>query len=176
MSSILGHPIRQVAYLVRDVDAAARWHSASFGSGPFFVGRHIALDTCLHRGAPGMLDHSSAYGQWGAVMVELVQVHSPAPSVFHDLSPHLEPCFHHVALVVPDLDAALARFNGMGWETGVFATLAAGLRFAMVDSRADLGHFVELYEPTPALEGLYAMVRSTAQDWDGQDVVRELGV
>jgi hypothetical protein len=35
------HPVRQIAFFVADVVAAARRHSAIFGSGPFYVAEHI---------------------------------------------------------------------------------------------------------------------------------------
>ena len=35
--------------------------------------RHVALASSVHRGVERPFDHSSAYGQWGGVMVELVQ-------------------------------------------------------------------------------------------------------
>ncbi|MFD2136543.1 hypothetical protein ACFSLT_18030 [Novosphingobium resinovorum] len=80
-------PIRQIAYFVPDVRAAARAHSAAFGSGPYYVADHIALTRAVHRGVERELDHSSAYGQWGEVMIEFCQQNNPGPSAFHDLYP-----------------------------------------------------------------------------------------
>jgi hypothetical protein len=77
-------PVRQVAYFVPDMRAAARAHSALYGSGPYFVADNIPLTLCRYRGQPGKLDHSSAYGQWGEVMIEFVQQNNPEPSVFFD--------------------------------------------------------------------------------------------
>jgi len=80
--AFMKHPIRQVAYYVPDARAAALQHAAAFGSGPFFVADHIPLTLARYRGKPGVFDHTSAYGQWGDVMLELVQVNSKEPSVF----------------------------------------------------------------------------------------------
>ena len=44
-----------------DVDAAARTHSAAFGSGPFFVARHVPLVWSRHRGIERV--HLVAAGQ-----------------------------------------------------------------------------------------------------------------
>ena len=68
-------PVRQIAYFVADVRASAAAHAQQFGSGPYFVSEHIPLARSLHRGVERSLDHSSAYGQWGDVMVELVVGH-----------------------------------------------------------------------------------------------------
>ena len=80
-------PIRQIAYFGTDVRAAALRHSQTYGSGPFFVAEHIPLRRAVHRGVERTLDHSSAYGQWGGVMVEFVQQNNPGPSAFHDMYP-----------------------------------------------------------------------------------------
>ena len=46
------HSVRQVAYFVPDVVAAARRHASLFGSGPYYVAEHIPLTLCEHRGRP----------------------------------------------------------------------------------------------------------------------------
>lgn len=167
-------PIRQVAYFVPDIDAAARAHSVAFGSGPFFVLRHVPLKWSEHRGARVTHDHSSAYGQWGAVMVEFVQQHGRDPSAMHDMYPagSGRSGFHHTAHFVPDLDAAIAEF---GHPLAQLSETATGTRYAFVDATGTLGHMLELYEPTESLTGFYAMVAGAAQGWDGRDPVRALG-
>ena len=72
--------IVQVAYAVDDVRAAARSFAERVGAGPFFVRHHDLPRRVDHRGAAGEFDHSSAYGQWGAVQVELVEVHRAEPA------------------------------------------------------------------------------------------------
>ena len=61
------------------------------------------------RGTPGTFDHSSAYGQWGAIMVELVEDHGDGPSPVRDMFPPDGSGLHHLAFFVDDLDAAVAR-------------------------------------------------------------------
>ena len=170
-------PVRQIAYFVADLHQAAAAHSRSFGSGPFFVVEHVALTRNEHRGVARPFDHSSAYGQWGAVMVELVVQHNPDPSAFHDMYPRGSGCFgiHHTALIVDDLAAALAAFADDGLPLAQFATTSTGTDFAFVDTTERYGHMTELYEPTPTLTGFYAMVAAAAEDWDGQDLIRKLG-
>jgi hypothetical protein len=169
---IAQHPVRQVAYFVPDVVTAARRHASVFGSGPYYVAEHIPLTLCEYRGQRAQLDHTSAYGQWGEVMIEFVQQNDPGPSVFRDLYPGGEQGFHHVALIVDDLHATMRTFNAGGHETGLYAEVAPGVGFAMMDCVRDYGHFVELYEPTPVLLGVYDVVRKSALDFDGTDLVR----
>src|ERR1700675_3400532 len=109
--TFMRYPIRQLAYYVPDARKAAEQHAAVFGSGPYFVMDHIPMCLARYRGQPGVFDHTSAYGQWGDVMIEMVQVHSKEPSVFSDLYPHGGPGFHHIALIVDSLQATMKEFE-----------------------------------------------------------------
>lgn len=174
--TFMRYPIRQVAYYVPDAREAARAHSAAFGSGPYFVMDNIPMSLARHRGKPGVFDHTSAYGQWGDVMVEMVQVNSKEPSVFTDLYPNGGPGFHHVALIVDNLPAAMKEFEEAGFPEGFYGEVQPGAGFAMMDATKQFGHFVELYEPTPPLLGVYHKVESAAQNFDGTDVIRSFSL
>ena len=169
-------PLRQVAYFVSDIRTAAAEHSRRFGSGPFFVIDHVALSRSEHRGVPRALDHSSAYGQWGDVMIEFAMQHNPDPSAFHDLYPRGSGRFglHHAALFVDDLPRAITDFARDGMRLAQYAETATGTAFAFIDAHDRYGHMIELYEPSPGLAGFYAMVAKGAAKWDGDDPIREL--
>lgn len=175
MNNFGKHPVRQIAYFVADVEAAARRHSTLFGSGPYFVAHNIPLTTCHYRGQPAELDHSSAYGQWGDVMIEFVQQNNPGPSVFRDIYPNGQG-FHHIALIVDSLEQTRRQFETAGYATALYAEVGPGAGFAMMDCVADYGHFVELYEPSPPLLAVYDTVKSAAANFDGTDVIRYFSV
>ncbi len=170
---MLHRPVRQIAYFVPDVRRAALAHHALYGSGPYFVAEHIPLRLARHCGVDRPLDHTSAYGQWGAVMIEFVQQNNAGPSAFHDLYPEGSgrEGLHHVALFVDDVTAEMARFAAAGHETALYAEMNDGFAFAFIDTVATLGHMVELYAPVPALTDFYAMVADAAQGWDGSSVL-----
>lgn len=169
-------PIRQIAYFVPDVRVAAARHAALFGSGPYFVAEHIPLRKALYRGQESQLDHSSAYGQWGELMVEFVQQNNPGPSAFHDMYPEGRGSegIHHVALFVDDLPSAIAAHKAAGREIALYAEMNDGFAFAMVDTVAEYGHMIELYSPTEVLTGFYAFVKTAAEGFDGTDAVRDI--
>jgi len=164
-AALFSHPVRQIAYFCADVRAAATRHHALFGSGPYFVADHIPLGASVHRGAPQAFDHSSAYGQWGEVMVEFMQQNNPGPSACHDLYPEGSGRFglHHLALWVEDVDAEVARLAALGFPLAQRSQMTDGFTFAFVDTSAMLGHMIELYTPTDALTGFYAMVAKAAR-------------
>lgn len=175
-NSFMRYPIRQVAFYVDDVRQAAEAHAAAFGSGPYFVMDHIPMSLARYRGQPGEFDHTSAYGQWGDVMIEMVQVHSRGPSVFSEMYPNGGPGFHHIALIVDNLAAAMREFELAGFAEGFYGEVQPGAGFAMMDATKQFGHFVELYEPSPPLLSVYHRVENAALNFNGTDTVRDFSL
>lgn len=156
--SPLARPV-QIAYAVdpsRDLEHVAAEFRVSTGAGPFVVVRNISLTSCSIGGRPGEFDHSSAYGWWGEVMVELVQEHTP--SLIGRTAG-----LHHVAFMVPDLEESIAWCARQHWPTLLDAHTGTGQRFVFADARGSLGHLVEMYEPSERLLGFYDHVRRLAK-------------
>lgn len=174
--AVANRPVRQLAYFVPDIEAAARAHSAALGSGPFFVLRNIQLQRSVHRGVEREWVHSSAYGQSGDVMIEFVTQHSDDPSAISDVFPEGSGRYglHHTACFVHDLEAAIAQYAAQDMPLAQMCESESGLRFAFVDATASLGHMIELYAAGCGVEEFYAMVSEAARGWDGEDVIREL--
>ena len=167
-------PAVQIAYFVNDIHAAALRMHATFGAGPFHVVERIELARGEHRGRDCPFVHSSAYGQWGPIMMELVQQDVEGPSPFRDMfGPGMEG-LHHVATFVDDVDEAIAHHAAAGMPLATRAWLPSGTELAFVDARATLGHMIELYAPTPDLLGFYDFIRRAADGWGGSRPVRVL--
>ena len=167
-------PVRQIAYFVQDAATSARRHAALFGSGPYYLAERIPLGACRHRGREMMLDHTSAYGQWGDVMIEFVQQNDAAPSPFHDLYADGREGLHHLALFVDDLAAETARWQAQGFPEAFYGQTTSGVAFAMIDVVPLYGHMLELYTPTQPLVALYTMVREAAASFYGGELLRTL--
>lgn len=169
----LGRPV-QIAYVVPDVvEHASRW-AEQFGAGPFFVRRHIPLASVTYRGAPATFDHTSAYGQWGDVMLELVQDHGPGPNVVTERFAPGDGGLHHLAFFVDDVDDSLRALAAAGAPTAMEATTSSGLRFAFADTTQALGHHIELYPRTDHLAAFYEQVAEASRGWDGSEPIRML--
>lgn len=171
MTASLGAPV-QIAYAVTDVREAARRWADVFGAGPFFVVDHIPLGQVRYRGVPSTFDHSSAYGQWGDIMVELVCDHTIGPSPVADVVGVGGQGLHHLAYFVTNLEATQAQLTKQGWHEALHATTSSGMAFAFHDATSDLGHMIELYESTDALLGFYRLVRDAAVGWNGTEPIR----
>ncbi len=166
-------PVRQLAYFCADVREAALAHHRHFGSGPYFIADNIPLRSSVHRGVERHFDHSSAYGQWGEVMIEFVQQNNPGPSAMRDLYPEGSGRWglHHTALFVDDVDGECAQLAAEGFATAQRSEMSDGFVFAFVDTSAAYGHMLELYAPLPTLTGFYAMVADAARNFRGGDVL-----
>lgn len=168
--------IIQYAWVVPNLEAAARrWHEAA-GVGPFLVNRDLQLTGPRYRGRPHATRFSTAVAQHGDVQIELVEQLDDGPSAYRDTVAAGATGFHHVAFVAEDFDAALAHYTDRGHAVaadGAFGTM----RYAYVDAVATLGHMIEIIEDTPAIRAFFAAIRKAAERWDGDPatLLRELG-
>lgn len=172
-------PIRQIAYSVQDVKAAAEEHARLYGSGPFFFAEHVPVSDYKYRGQPGEWDHTTIVGQWGEVMVEFFQQHNPGPSHVHDMYPYgsNQSGIHHVALIVNDLEESIQHFLAQGFELAShFRLSSAGFDVAMIDTRRISGHMVELYMGVEPILALYEMTKQAAKNFDGRDLIRPMNL
>lgn len=109
------HPIKQVALVVRDLEAAMRQWSDFLGVGPFnaFTLTPAILRDMHYQGQPAEFSFRHALGWKGEMQIELVQPIS-GPSIFADhLAAHGEG-LHHLGVYVPDQPAAVAELIDMG--------------------------------------------------------------
>lgn len=164
---LIEHATNQISYYVEDLEAFARQHSALFGSGPFFY-LDPTTSTVNYRGTEIELTMYTAFGQYGDLQIELVQVLSK-DNPYTELG-HFG--FHHFSNWVDDYDATLEHFAGFGIEPLFSFVSGGGLRVAYMDTYELLGHYLEIHAP---IEGFWNMIKAAADNWDGTEVWRKLG-
>ena len=164
--------IVQIAYHVTDVREAAARMNRQFGAGPFILSENILLDSAEHRGVATDFVHTSAYGQWGKVMIELVRQEDETPNTpFRDMYTKDQEGLHHTAIFVDHFDAAVRQFDDLGLALATRCkTKVGGVEFGFIDATATLGHMIEIYESSPTLLGFYEKVRAMSIDWDGKEL------
>ena len=166
----LGPPV-QIAYAVSDIFRGVDKWIKDFGAGPFFIAEHIPIKNVIYRGHPSELDITVAYGQWGEIMIELVQDNGEGPSIIRDLYPPQKSGLHHLAYFVNDMDLVSAKLVEEGYVLAMSGQ-AGENRFQFFDAISEMGHFIEIYEPIESLKYLYERVRSASINWDGSDPLR----
>ena len=164
----------QIAYFVNDIKAAAKKANAMFGYGPFYVYENIKLRDVSYRGEAAELDHSSAYGQAGDLMIEFVQQNNEGPSALTDMYPNGEEGLHHMAMFVDNVQKEMQRMENLGFQTANHYFAPGKVEVAFIDTHSALGHMIEVYEPVQALKDFYAMVATSSKNWDGKELFRNI--
>jgi catechol 2,3-dioxygenase-like lactoylglutathione lyase family enzyme len=174
-------PIRQIAFVVRDLDAALRYWTETLGVGPFFVMRNVSPEDFQYRGAPSPSPRMSlALGNSGDLQVELIEQHDDHPSAYRDFLDSGREGMQHVSAWVThdEYDGVMKRMLDDGVAVAHSGAMAAaGVRFAYFATDTAPGGL--LYEIADVLEPqiypLMEMIAAAAKDWDGTDPVRAIG-
>jgi hypothetical protein len=166
-------PVHHVGYVVEDLARDVPRFAAATGAGPFFGMEHIVFEEVTYLGEPAVYDHSSAFGAWGSLIVELTQVHEARPDGLRDAFVGPGAGIGHVAWLAESLEAEVARLRALGvtpFHTGRTGPASA----VWFDGGRLFGHPVEVLERRAELERFYATVREASREWDGSDPLRVL--
>jgi hypothetical protein len=162
--------IHHLGYVVEDLRSGVERFAADFGAGPFFVMEHIEFEEVTYRGEPALYDHSSGFGQWGPILVELTQVHDAQPPGLRDALTAAGGGLGHVAWLADDLAAETGRLEAA--DLAPFHAGRTGPASAVWFEGGPLGHPVEVLQRRAEILGFYAMVAKAAAGWDGSEPYR----
>lgn len=167
-----GRELLQQAWVVDDLEAAARRFSATLGIGPFFTADYRAesFADVQYRGRPGTLQMRTAICYAGAVQIELVQPTTSEPTCYRDTVPAGRDGFHHLCFWSHDLERDIAGYVARGCTVANRGRVRRGPGFAYLDATAQVGCMIELLEYSPALAALFDGWRETCARWDGGEL------
>ena len=165
-------PIRQMGYVVRDIEAAMRDWAEKLRIGPWFYNPRLALSHYRFRGVDYPdFDMSYALANSGDMQIELIQQRCDTPSLYREhLDRHGEG-LQHVCIWPTDYDAAFALAEASGLavaQEGRFGRI----RFAYFEDAHRGGTSLEMSELVPGRLPGIERIRAAAADWDGSDPVR----
>jgi hypothetical protein len=178
MSRLFG-PIRQLGYVVADMEAALRHWVEVEGVGPWFVMDRFELLEFHYNGAPapdpGM---SLAFANSGDLQIELLYQPSNAASMlaeFRARHPALPPqgLLQHWSAWPDDYDAVYARAVAAGYAIAQEGRTAR-VRFAYFRANAGGADGIEISDNPPAAQAFRARIREAALNWDGSDPIRRV--
>ena len=175
--SILFGPVRQLGYVVRDLEAAMAHWSGVMGIGPFFHLDHTRLIDFRYKGEPSDMVISAAFAQCGSMQIELIQQHNDAPSMYRDFLAEGREGLQHIAFwAEPErYDTLLAKAKESGYTVCMSAaTIDATGRLVYFEQHGHAGTVVELSCLTPAKKNLFGSVAEAGNNWDGRDPIRRL--
>lgn len=171
MSRLFG-PLRQMGFVVFDVERAMRHWVEVCGVGPWFHARDAVIPEFTYRGTrQDGLRLSLALANSGEVQVELIQQLCDTPSMFRDFLATGREGLQHWAAWPEDYDGLYRRALAGGLAVAQEGVLGRG-RFAYLATEGHPGTVVEIVEPTPARLLGRERIRAAALGWDGTDPVR----
>src|SRR5437660_6769089 len=159
--------IKQIAYIVEDLDRAIMRWVELVGAGPFFRIDEARVEDVRYRGQPMDLEVALALGNSGGVQIELIAPRGAGPSIYRELPRGV----HHLALLARDFEADSARLDRLGHPVAFALTLPGICRVRYHDTLAVFGHFLELWESTETMRGLLETIEDAAREWDGRDPI-----
>ena len=171
--SVLPGPIRQIGYVVTDLDQAlASW--VELGVGPWLVIRGLPMSV-RYRGEPCETTLSLALSNSGEMQIELIYQHDDTPSIFTEFLAANGPGYHQLAYWAEDFDATMKAVEEAGWPVVWSGGEGFGVRFAYVEPPNSPATVVEISELTEGQAASAKFIRDAAANWDGSDPIREMG-
>lgn len=166
MSQKLLGPIKQIAYVVADLDASIQQWIALTGVGPWTVFRNTTMyGDC--RGVSTVVKLHVGLSYQDGMQIELIQVISKTPSPYQDDAGQPLVGMHHIAWHSKDLDGDVERAQSRGLKTA-FAASNGVVRVAYMESEQSPSVLLEFIEAAPAvLDGFTAGVKAS-EEWDGR--------
>lgn len=165
MSEKLPGPIKQIAYIVENLDSAIQQWITLTGVGPWTVFRN----TTMHgdcRGAATTVKMNVGLSYQSGMQIELIEVLSQTPSPYQDVNGRPLIGMHHIAWHSKDLDFDVNAAKARGLSTAFSASNGA-VRVAYMESADAPGVLLELIEATSVvLDGFAAGLKAT-ETWDG---------
>lgn len=171
MSRLLGE-IRQLGYVVPDIEAAMDHWSRVLGVGPFFYNPQVPIENYKYDGQSYEVENSVALANSGFIQVELIQTRNDAPSMYRDFVQAGNWGLQHVAYWTTDFDVDLARMQGQGFRVKMEGCVGQNGRFVYFDREAHPGTVIELSEVLGPKGAMFDAIRAAGQNWDGSDPVR----
>ncbi|HSV53062.1 MAG TPA: VOC family protein [Burkholderiaceae bacterium] len=176
MSKLLG-PVRQVGYIVKDIEKAmASWIAA--GVGPWFYSENLVPIEFRYRGqASGVPIISMALANSGDVQIELIQQINDAPSLYLETLVRNGECAQHVAYWTMDRYQEFQHhLTAQGFIEGHAGRMTADRGpFAYFIHPDVPSLMIEISDNTGGKAEYFEQVRQASIGWDGRDPVRRTG-
>ncbi|WP_397584753.1 VOC family protein [Sphingorhabdus sp.] len=156
--------IFQYAWVVPNIDDAAREWNSMAGVGPFVAMRDVSVTGQTYRGRPSATRFSVAIATNSGVQIELIEQLDGSKSAYRDTVPAGSTQFHHIGIWADDFDATLAHFDSVSIDVAASGQLGA-TRYAYVDTTKSLGHMIEIVERTEDIKVFFKSIEKASEDW-----------
>ena len=172
MSRLFGS-LRQMGYVVRDLEAAMQHWVRVCGVGPWFVTDKLVVTKFSYNGQRYDDVHLAiALANSGDVQLELIEQKCGTPTMYQEfLAKHPEGGLQHWSSWPEDYDAIYERALANGYTVGQEGDAPRG-RFVYFRQEGHPGTIIEMAHATPTRMRIFDAVRAAAMGWDGRDPIR----
>ncbi len=168
-------PIKQVAYVVPDLDKAIEsWHK-QFGIGPFVVARNASpLANAKYRGQPsGKIVLDLAFAYIGDVQLELIEQVNDTPSMYKEAVARGYHSLHHYGVCVEDFPGVYRDAMANGFTAVVDAGFDGIARMSYVESEEIPGLILEIIEWNSLTKPYFESIKQLVDDADPAQLIHE---
>ncbi len=171
MSRLLGE-IRQLGYVVPDIEQAMAYWSGTMGVGPWFYNPKVPIEDFRYEGISYSPHNSVALANSGFIQVELIQTRNDVPSMYRDFMQAGHTGLQHVAYWTQQFDADLELMEAQGFRVKMSGTVGKNGRFVYFDKELHPGTVIELSEVVGPKGQLFDLIREASTNWEGSDPIR----
>ncbi len=171
--SILFGPVRQMGYVVKDIEAAMQYWTRALRIGPFYYAEQAPILELNYRGAASDVRASIALSYSGNMQIALIQQRNEAPSCFRDFLHAGRYGLHHVGFFSRNFERDLHRAREAGVDV-VQTSIIGGPdgRFAILGPADPVRTRPALIAINETNLDVFRMVEKEAQRWDGGGPIR----
>ncbi|MDD5399504.1 MAG: VOC family protein [Dehalococcoidia bacterium] len=171
MSTLKLGPVRQVGYVVKDIEKSMReW--LALGVGPWHYIDNLPIENFHYMGRPYDPQLSIALANSGYVQIELIQQRNDVPSLFRDFLSTVGEGPQHISHWVYDFDEKSKLLLDLGYRIGHSGIIFSTLRFAYFINDQMPGTIIEISDLNDMTEEYFKSVAEAASNWDGADPIR----
>ncbi|RYE40020.1 MAG: VOC family protein [Hyphomicrobiales bacterium] len=170
--------VRQLGYVVRDLDTALDRWTKDLGVGPFFKIGNVPLSEFSYRGVPSRPDLNIALAYSGDLQIELIQQLNDAESPYRDFLDTSGPGLHHVCAFSTQYDSLLEQLAASGRVPDCTGAISDISRFSYFDVDNTDGTVIEIGDAarSPELGEAFEVMHKASVDWDGSQPIRAMSL
>lgn len=173
MSILKLGPVRQVGYIVRDIEKAMQeW--IKLGVGPWFYAGKVPVENFRYRGTPSDVEFSAALTNSGDMQIELIQQLNDAPSLYRDFLMRGAEGIQHIShwLDTEGYEKSCRELLDLGFAVGHEGTIGPNGRFAYFINDDLPGTVLEISEMSGFKGEYFKAIADICASWDGTDPIR----
>ncbi|MES2824892.1 MAG: VOC family protein [Pseudomonadota bacterium] len=181
MSKVFGE-IRQLAFVVKNIDEAMKYWAEVLGVGPFFIKRKIEFSNYIYRGQSTKSPQISiALANSGFIQIELIEQHDNTPSIYKEYLEHSTGGLQHISswVTTEELRNKKAELLTLGYSIAQECTIpSSGVQLVYFSTENPSANFIfeiaDLMEPNQY--NRVQDIKSAYEQWNAETVSIEVGV